>query len=108
MDWTLTPGKAPNFPVFTPLHLSLSEITEEALCSVKETQVGKWLRTNKCNLCKNNKLHLSEVNGGGGGIRNIDLSIYKTNTYDTKIDQNDASSGQNNALGNSQEINYRD
>jgi len=41
-------------------YFSLSEITEEALCSVKETQVGKWHRTNKRNLCKNNKLRLLE------------------------------------------------
>ena len=41
-------------------YFSLSEITEEALCSVKETQVGKWHRTNKRNLCKNNNLRLLE------------------------------------------------
>lgn len=65
---------------------------------MKESQVVNRHRTKKHNPCKNNELCFSEKYGGGGGIRKSDLSIYKTNTYNTKIEQIDASSEQNKAL----------
>ena len=79
---------------------SLSEITQEALCSVKESQVVKWRRTKRRNPCKNNELRLPEKYGGGGGIRTRSPSTEQTNISDAESAQKPSKSKHSKTLPN--------